>query len=62
MEFMQNFLIIWAFVIVVLASIAFLVVVFLECYDAITGADVKRQAQLDRLRQLEDEEDGMYPR
>lgn len=61
-EFMQNCITVFVFCFIVGLCLAFIVFVAIETYDHITGADVKRQAQLDRLRQLEDDEDGMYPR
>lgn len=43
--------------IAIVAIVALVVLGSLEIYDRITGADVKRQAQLDRLRQLEEDDD-----
>lgn len=55
MQFMENVVIITAFSVIVIAFLALIVIGVLESYDAITGADAKRQADKERLRQLEDE-------
>lgn len=59
MTFIENFVHITLFIVIVFALIVVIVLAAIEAYDRITGADIKRQAQLDRLRQLEDE-DGSY--
>ena len=57
-EFMQDFMTVVAFMIVVFGIIALFIIAGLETYDAITGADKKRQEQLEKLRryELEDED------
>lgn len=50
------------FLVIVISMLCVLVFLGIELYDRLTGADSKRQAELARLRLLEDDEDGMYPR
>lgn len=57
MQFMENTVTVTLFLVIVGAVVVVVVLAAIEAYDRITGADAKRQAQLDRLRQLEDEED-----
>jgi len=56
MTFIENFVHITWFLIFVVAIASVLILAAIEAYDRITGADTKRQAQLDRLRQLEEDD------
>lgn len=55
MQFMQNVVIITAFSVIVIGFVILIIIGVLESYDAITGADAKRQADKERLRYLEEE-------
>ena len=61
-DFMHAFNTVVIFLIIVVALLVLAIFVGIEIFDRVTGADVKRQAELARLRQLDDDEDGMYPR
>jgi hypothetical protein len=56
MTFIENFVHITLFILFVVAIVSVLILAAIEGYDRITGADIKRQAQLARLRQLEEED------
>jgi hypothetical protein len=57
MQFMEDFVTVTLFLIIFGAIVVVVVLAAIEAYDRITGADAKRQAQLERLRRLDDEED-----
>jgi hypothetical protein len=54
---MEDFVTVTLFLIIFGAIVVVVVLAAIEAYDRITGADAKRQAQLERLRRLDDEED-----
>ena len=56
MTFIENFVHVTWFLIFVVAISAVVILAAIEGYDRITGADAKRQAQIDRLRQLEEDD------
>lgn len=56
MTFIENFVHITLFIVFVFAILSVVILAAIEAYDRITGADIKRQAQLDRLRQLEEDD------
>jgi type II secretory pathway pseudopilin PulG len=56
MTFIENFVHVTLFILFVVAIVSVLILAAIEGYDRITGADKKRQAQLDRLRQLEEDD------
>jgi hypothetical protein len=58
-HFMSMSLIVFAFFVMCLSVLIVGVFAAIEIYDKVTGADAKRQEQLERLRRYE-EEDGDY--
>lgn len=56
MNFIENFVHITLFLVIVFAIFVVSILAAIEAYDRITGADKKRQAQLERLRMLEEDD------